>query len=251
MKNIFKISVLCFLVVGCFANKKNQTERDKLVFVFDFDSTVVKSESLEDVVKLRVGNNTKKVKKLEEITNLGMEGKISFKDSVIQRLGLAKLDKKSINNVANLLIKDITPGVVEVIDKIRSKGHKVVIVSGSFRELLLPVARYLKIEDKDVFANEFLFKGNYVVSAKESFMLSSDGKVVAIENIRKKETNNNQKVKIIMIGDGYNDLLTYTHKASDVFIAFAVNKNRDVVQKEAKVFVKTIEEFKVEVEKLL
>ena len=46
--------------------------------IIDYDSTFIKLESLDELSKLSKNNNIKVENKIIEITNLGMEGKISF-----------------------------------------------------------------------------------------------------------------------------------------------------------------------------
>src|SRR3989338_4121409 len=54
-------------------------------FIIDFDSTFIQTEGLEELAEVVLKDNPKKEEILEEIkkiTNLGMEGKIGFRESL-------------------------------------------------------------------------------------------------------------------------------------------------------------------------
>ncbi len=65
-------------------------------FVFDFDSTLTQVEALDILAEISLDGNPEKdsvVKKIQEITDLGIDGDISFTDSLSQRIALLKANK--------------------------------------------------------------------------------------------------------------------------------------------------------------
>jgi len=65
-----------------------QTKRN---FVFDFDSTLTSVEALDVLAEITLVNNPDKDQIIEDIidmTNLGIDGKISFTESLEQRIKL-------------------------------------------------------------------------------------------------------------------------------------------------------------------
>ena len=59
--------------------------------VIDFDSTFIKLEALEELATVALDGNEKKneiVDEIEKITIMGMEGKITFPESLSRRLKL-------------------------------------------------------------------------------------------------------------------------------------------------------------------
>ena len=53
--------------------------------IIDFDSTIIKTEGLEELASISLQNKTNKeeiIQKIEKITNLGMEGSIGFTESL-------------------------------------------------------------------------------------------------------------------------------------------------------------------------
>ena len=59
-------------------------------FVFDFDSTLTSVEGLDVLAEISLRNNPDRdnvIKKIQEITDLGIDGDISFSDSLSSRIG--------------------------------------------------------------------------------------------------------------------------------------------------------------------
>jgi len=70
-----------------------QTKRN---FVFDFDSTLTSVEALDVLAEITLVNNPDKDQIIEDIidiTNLGIDGKISFTESLEQRIKLLNAKK--------------------------------------------------------------------------------------------------------------------------------------------------------------
>jgi D-3-phosphoglycerate dehydrogenase len=58
-------------------------------FVFDFDSTLTSVEALDVLAEISLVNNSKKdeiINEIVDITNLGIDGKISFTESLEKRI---------------------------------------------------------------------------------------------------------------------------------------------------------------------
>ena len=88
-------------------------------FIFDFDSTLVKTESLNDIINLSLNNDKEKMEEIDNITKMGMEGIITFKESLERRLNLSIITKNMIENITNKITKDITDGMLEFIFKLK------------------------------------------------------------------------------------------------------------------------------------
>ena len=66
---------------------------EKRIFVIDFDSTITKVEGLDQLAEIALANNpTGKtiVAQIKSITDLGMNGEISFSEALKQRISLLK-----------------------------------------------------------------------------------------------------------------------------------------------------------------
>jgi D-3-phosphoglycerate dehydrogenase / 2-oxoglutarate reductase len=69
----------------------------KATIIIDFDSTFTQVEALEELAEISMKGNPQKaqiVQKIKEITDLGMAGKISFNESLVQRLALLPLTQE-------------------------------------------------------------------------------------------------------------------------------------------------------------
>ena len=65
-------------------------------YVFDFDSTLTQVEALDVLAEISLENNPEKdniIKQIQEITDLGIDGDISFTKSLERRIKLLKAHK--------------------------------------------------------------------------------------------------------------------------------------------------------------
>ena len=76
--------------------------------IIDYDSTFIKVESLDELSKISNGYDETINNKISEITNLGMEGKISFSDSLRKRLELIECNKEDIVKTVEILEKKVS-----------------------------------------------------------------------------------------------------------------------------------------------
>ena len=80
-------------------------------FVIDFDSTLAKVESLDLLCEISLEGRADKadcLKKVQDITNLGMEGKINFSESLAQRLAILQANKKHLPELIERLKANIS-----------------------------------------------------------------------------------------------------------------------------------------------
>jgi phosphoserine phosphatase len=210
-------------------------------FIFDFDSTLVKNESLNDILEKAVNGDTKKVAEIEKITKMAMNGLISPQDSIDRRLNIATLTKSFVIEIIERTKTQITSGMKKIILNLKNnKNSNIFIISGGFMEVIIPTAEILGIEKEKVFANNFIYNKNGIVEgAEKNLLLEEQGKVKLINKLKK------EKILIgknIMIGDGYTDLETFKHGAVDSHVAFLGVVSREKVIKESKVLAHNVKE---------
>ena len=80
----------------------------KRFFVFDFDSTLTQVEALDVLAEISLANKpaeerNKIVKQIQEITDLGIDGEISFTDSLRRRIDLLKAHQNDLSALITLL----------------------------------------------------------------------------------------------------------------------------------------------------
>jgi D-3-phosphoglycerate dehydrogenase / 2-oxoglutarate reductase len=93
--------------------------------IIDFDSTFTQVEALEELADISLKGNPKRaeiVQQIKAITDLGMDGKISFNESLTRRLALLPLTKEHIDKVITRLRKKISPSFAR--NKDFFKKHK-------------------------------------------------------------------------------------------------------------------------------
>lgn len=210
-------------------------------FIIDFDSTFVKSEGLEELARIALKNNPKKneiYEKIKDITNLGLEGKLSFGKSLSQRLKLFKGTKKDVQTVAHLFKRKITNSIKHNKQFFKTYKDSIYIVSGGFKEFIIPVMKAFRIANSNIFANTFIFDraGNIVGYNQKNPLAQDNGKYNAVRLL-------DLKGEIYIIGDGYTDYQIKQLGAAKYFIAFTENVTRKSVIKEADQIAPNFDEF--------
>ena len=88
-----------------------QTKRN---FVFDFDSTLTSVEALDVLAEITLVNNPDKDQIIDEIidiTNLGIDGKISFTESLERRIKLLNAKKSDLPILISQLRKKVSVSI--------------------------------------------------------------------------------------------------------------------------------------------
>jgi D-3-phosphoglycerate dehydrogenase len=209
-------------------------ELKNTIFIFDVDSTIVKGETLEEVIELAISNQANKdilLKRIQEITNLGMEGKIDFKKSLEKRLSIVRILQKHLDLYNdNILTQQTDFRFKEIMQYINSQGGKTFIVSGGFMDNIKPLAESLDLDEGSYFANEFVKEKGEIVGFNKSNPLSeSDGKVKIVQEIK----NANKDRQVICIGDGNSDYLIKKEGIANEFWGFWANVKRRNIEKKA------------------
>ena len=85
-------------------------------YIIDFDSTFIKVESLDELLEISEPGNKLKIDKVKNITNEGMEGKISFSESLSRRIKLLEATKDNIDKTVQKLRDKVSDSFVNNID---------------------------------------------------------------------------------------------------------------------------------------
>jgi len=112
------------------------------IFIFDTDSTLVRTETLDDVIEIAINNGNQcddivkrksMIENVKKITDLGMNGKINFQESLARRFDTVQILQKHLDLYNNeILPKHIDFNFKEIIKFIQHAGRNVFIVSGGF-----------------------------------------------------------------------------------------------------------------------
>lgn len=193
---------------------------------FDFDSTFVKIETIDELAKIALKNdmeNERKLNKIFDITNKAMSGEIDFPTALQRRLEILSLTKDNIKEVTSEVSLMVSDSFVDSKEMIRSISKDIWILSGGFKEVICPIVSDFGIKESQVIANSFIYDGDTVTGCdRESILLKEQGKTEAI-----KSTNLDNQ--IVMIGDGYTDLEVFLNGAANIFVCYTENIKRDKV----------------------
>ncbi len=121
-------------------------------------------------------------------------------------------------------------------------GVNIFIISGGFKEMIIPTAKILGIPEENIYTNEFMYdKNNIVEKAKDNVILQEQGKVKMINKLK------NEGILIgknTMVGDGFTDLETILYNAVDNYICFCGVIERESVKNKSKMIAKSTSELK-------
>ncbi len=204
---------------------------------FDFDSTLISCESLEEIIKAKIGNESKIIGKISKITQMGMVGHISFNESLQRRLELIDLLKSEVVRFGSQAEKYITAGMKELIQDLHEKNVDVHIVSGGLKEAIFPVAEVLNISPDNIHAVQLIWdsEDNFIdIDGDNKF---SQSKVEGIKSVSKSWA----KPKIA-IGDGITDLALLEQGFVDHFILFTQHVRRSELMNRSGNVVDKVEE---------
>ncbi len=210
-------------------------------YVIDFDSTFTQVEALDVLGEISLANDPdkeQKLKKLEELTNQGMEGEISFRESLQQRLAILEPHKKQLPQLVEILKKKISPSFVRNRQFFKEHHEDIYIISNGFREFIVPIVQELGVKEENVFANTFEFDEDGKITGFDSdnVLSSNGGKVATLKNL-------DLQGDVYMIGDGYTDYEVKAAGLANKFYAFTENVERDSILEKADHITPSMDEF--------
>ncbi|MDX9913331.1 MAG: HAD-IB family phosphatase [Candidatus Moranbacteria bacterium] len=199
--------------------------------IIDFDSTLVKIETLDRLAERALEENENRdeiVAEIKKITELGMNGEISFSESLSRRISLIKTDKIVVSDLALLIKEELSDSVLANLEFFRENHENIFIISGGFKDLISHTVNFLGINENNILANEFIFNENGLLIGvdRENLMAQDNGKVNQIKIL-------GLTGELIMVGDGWTDYQTKEFGVVDKFIAYTENVSREKVLKEA------------------
>lgn len=194
-------------------------------YIFDFDSTLVSVESLDELASIalsRRGNDPNALTRLKEITTLGMEGKIDFDESLSQRLKLFEASKDDIRILSEMLLLRISKSFIEHRDWFKKNCERIYVISGGFIEYMHPVLNRLCIKRDHVFANEFTYdeRGHVNGFNRDKLTSRKGGKALQVSKLKLPKPR-------VIIGDGATDLEIKEAGYAEKFCAFVETADRN------------------------
>ena len=187
-------------------------------FVFDFDSTLVRIETLEALADIALDGSAEADAvraRVTDLTDRAMSGEIGFGEALRQRLALLPLTRAHVETLADRILDEGTPSVRRNLRFFQENADRIVILSGGFREIIAPVAERLGVAPDRVLCNDLTYDADgRVTGVDDANPLShADGKpkVIAALNLPR---------PIVMVGDGWNDAEVKLAGGADRFYAY-------------------------------
>ncbi|MBO2545808.1 MULTISPECIES: phosphoglycerate dehydrogenase [Salegentibacter] len=210
-------------------------------FVIDFDSTFTQVEALDVLGEISLANDPDKQKNLDEVealTDKGMKGEISFRESLVERIRLLKANKSDLPKLVENLSERVSSSFVRNREFFNDHHENIYIVSNGFKEFIVPIVEPYGVKPENVFANTFEFDedGEIVGFDKENVLSSNNGKVEQLKRLK-------LKGDVYVIGDGYTDYEIKAAGLANKFYAFTENVERANILEKADHITPSLDEF--------
>lgn len=200
-------------------------------FIIDFDSTFTRVEALDILGEISLSNDPKKNEKLQaikDITDKGMDGSLTFRESLEQRLQILQANKSQIMELIVALKQKVSKSFERNRDWLKDNAEDVFIISNGFKDFIIPIVTEYGIKEENVFANDFVYDptGKIIDFNRENPLSKNKGKSETLRSI-------NLEGDIYVIGDGYTDYEIKASGLANKFYAFTENVNRPQVTSQA------------------
>lgn len=210
-------------------------------YIIDFDSTFTQVEALDELARISLAKHPAReliYEEIERLTHLAMSGQLSFRESLAGRVKLLEANRDHLKKLVSVLKKKVSPSFLRNREFFKKHSESALIVSGGFKEFIIPVVSPYHIRQENVYANTFTFdeQGN-ITGYDESNPLSEEGgKVKLLKQLQ-------LPGKIYGIGDGYSDFQLKESGLIERFFAFTENIERKSVSEKADHITPSFDEF--------
>ena len=210
-------------------------------YVFDFDSTLVRIETLEalaDIALAGVPDAAVIRAEVAALTDQAMTGDLPFGEALNRRLALLPLTRDHVAELAGRILDEGTPSVRRNLRFFREHAGRIVILSGGFREIIAPLAAHLHVPAEQVLCNDLLYDAEGRVAGVDPAnpLSQAGGKALALQTL-------GLPGPVVMIGDGWTDAEVKLAGAADRFHAFTEIVHRDRVVAAADAEAPSMDEF--------
>ena len=210
-------------------------------FVIDFDSTFTKVEAFDVLAEISLKDHPDRksmVNKIIEITNQGMDGSLSFRESLEKRVALLSPNKRHLEQLVVVLREKVSESFKRNREFFQQYADNIYIISNGFHAFIDPIVMEYGIKQENIFANRFEFdeQGNVIGFDKENPLSANNGKVEQLKRL-------NLPGDVYVIGDGYTDYEIKHAGLANKFFAFTENVERESVLKNADHIAPSFDEF--------
>ncbi|MEM8506864.1 MAG: phosphoglycerate dehydrogenase [Bacteroidota bacterium] len=210
-------------------------------YVFDFDSTLTEVEALDVWAEMTLAGKANRehvLSEIQRITNLGIDGEISFTESLERRITLLGAHRNDLPVLIQALRDKISRSIKENKAFFQSHSEDIYVISCGFKEFIDPIVAEYNIPEERVFANTFKFDdaGNVVGFDETNVLSSHNGKIECLKRL-------NLEGEVQVIGDGYSDYVMREAGIADKFFAYTENVHREKAANKADHVAPNLNEF--------
>jgi D-3-phosphoglycerate dehydrogenase len=210
-------------------------------YVFDFDSTLTRVEALDVLAEMtleRQVNRDEVIAEIQHITNLGIDGEISFTESLERRIRLLHAHKRDLDPLVNELRQKISKSIESNKEFFEKYTEDIYVISCGFKEFIDPIVEEYNIPSDKVFANTFKFdEAGYIIGFDEENVLAThNGKIECLKQL-------DLEGEVQVIGDGYSDYVMREAGIAHKFFAYTENVHRDKAANNADHVTPNLDEF--------
>lgn len=210
-------------------------------FVIDFDSTFTKVEAFDALAEISLRDHPdreKRIKEIIEITNQGMDGSISFRESLEKRVALLQPNRRHLDQLVTVLREKVSESFKRNREFFQQYADHIYIISNGFHAFIDPIVTEYGIRPENILANRFHFdeQGNVTGFDKENPLSANNGKVEQLKRL-------NLPGDVYVIGDGYTDYEIKHSGLANKFYAFTENVEREKVLSKADHITPSFDEF--------
>ncbi|WP_411032012.1 phosphoglycerate dehydrogenase [Spongiimicrobium sp. 3-5] len=210
-------------------------------YVFDFDSTLTRVEALDVLAEMTLqgkSNRDEIVEEIQKITNLGIDGDISFTESLERRIKLLNAHKNDLDGLVKELRQKISKSIESNKEFFQNYSDDIYVISCGFKEFIDPIVEEYNIPSDRVYANTFRFDdaGKIIGFDEENVLASHNGKIECLKNL-------DLEGEVQVIGDGYSDYVMREAGIADKFFAYTENVHREKAANNADHVAPNLDEF--------
>jgi D-3-phosphoglycerate dehydrogenase / 2-oxoglutarate reductase len=210
-------------------------------FVIDFDSTFTKVEAFDALAEISLKDHpdVEKLKKaIFDITNQGMDGSLSFRESLEKRIEILAPNKRHLEQLVVVLRELVSESFKRNREFLQTYADYIYIISNGFHAFIDPIVTEFGIKPENIRANRFHFdaQGNVIGFDKENPLSQNNGKVEQLKQL-------NLPGDVFVVGDGYTDYEIKQAGLANKFFAFTENVEREKVLSKADHIAPSLDEF--------
>jgi len=210
-------------------------------FVIDFDSTFTKVEAFDVLAEITLEGHPDKENlqhKIKEITNQGMDGSLSFRESLEQRLAILNPNQKQLAQLVTILKDKVSESFKRNKEFFQKYSSHIYIISNGFHAFIDPIVTEFGIKPENILANRFHFdeQGNVTGFDQDNPLSANNGKVEQLKRL-------NLPGDVYVIGDGYTDYEIKHSGLANKFYAFTENVGRENILDKADHITPSLDEF--------